>query len=142
MPAALNLTGQRFGRRDCRMALMRRPEQEIQKAVVKHLQQRGAPGVVYWHTPNGVKGRGRRFAIQGAIARGMGARAGVSDLVVLHRGKFFALELKAPKQNPTEEQLKFLADVRDQGGFTCVAEGLDAAIKTLEAWGVLRGKAA
>jgi hypothetical protein len=52
----------------------------------RHLRQRGVPGLVFWHTPNGVKGRSRKHHVQGAIAKGMGVRTGVSDLVLLHRG--------------------------------------------------------
>jgi hypothetical protein len=75
-----------------------RPEQAIHKAVVAHLRQRGVPGLVFWHTPNGVRGRSRKHHVQGAIAKGMGVRAGVSDLVLLHRGRAYALELKTPNR--------------------------------------------
>jgi hypothetical protein len=125
---------------------MQRPEQIIHKAVADHLRQRGVPGLVWWHTAQGVKIGGRRnrkgVAIQGAIMKGLGVRAGVSDILALHGGKFFALELKAPGGRPTEEQLRFIDDVRGQGGFTCVAEGLDQALRVLECWGLVRGVAA
>lgn len=121
---------------------MDRPEQQIQKAVVAHLRQRGVPGLVFWHTPNNVHGGRRRDHIAGAIHKGMGARAGVSDLVAFHRGKFFALELKAPGGRPTEAQLAFIADIEREGGFTCIAEGLDRALAVLEQWGLLRGNVA
>jgi hypothetical protein len=118
---------------------MQRPEQAIHKAVAAHLRQRGAPGVVWWHTANNVGIRGRRGHIQGAIAKGMGVRAGVSDILALHKGKFYALELKAPGGRPTEDQLAFIADVKANGGFTCVAEGLSEAIRAIEFWGLVRG---
>lgn len=118
---------------------MQRPEQDIQKTVVQHLRQRGVPGLVFWHTPNGARMRGRRGHIQGAIAKGMGVRAGVSDIVAFHCEKFFALELKAPGGRPTEDQIEFIAEVRANGGFTCIAEGLDQALRTLEMWGLVRG---
>lgn len=120
---------------------MDRPEQDIQKTVVKHLRQRGVPGLVFWHTPNGVAGRTRKHMIQGAIAKGMGARAGVSDLIAVHDGKIFALELKAPGGRPTEAQLEFISDMENAGAFTCVAEGLDSALGALELWGLVKGKA-
>jgi hypothetical protein len=125
---------------------MRRPEQIIHKAVADHLRQRGAPGLLWWHTAQGVKLGGKRNRkganIQGAIMKGLGVRAGVSDILALHDGKFFALELKAPDGRPSEDQLEFIADVRANGGFTCVAEGLTEALRTLETWGLLRGVAA
>jgi hypothetical protein len=73
---------------------------------------------------------------------GLGVRAGVSDILALHHGKFFALELKAPGGRPTEDQLAFISDVQANGGFTCVAEGLDEALRALETWGLLRGVSA
>lgn len=126
--------------------LIERPEQAIHKAVVSHLRQRSMPGVVFWHTPNGAMLGGKRnrkgVSIQGAIMKGLGVRAGVSDIVAVHDGKFFALELKAPGGRPTEAQLQFLADVDKAGGFTGIAEGIDEAMRALEGWGLLRGVAA
>lgn len=121
---------------------MQRPEQQIQRAVAQHMRRRGAPGVLFWHTPNGAHVPGRRGRVQGGIQKSMGVLAGVSDIVALHNGKFFALELKAPGGRPTELQLEFLSAVRRNGGFTCVADGLDEALQTLEVWGLLRGVAA
>jgi hypothetical protein len=71
-----------------------------------------------------------------------GVRAGVSDVLIFHNAKLFALELKAPKGRPTEAQLAFIADIENAGGFTCIAEGVDAAIAALERWQLLRGRAA
>lgn len=122
---------------------MQRPEQIIHKAVADHLRQRGVPGLVWWHTPNGAALGGKRnrkgIAIQGAIMKGLGVRAGVSDIIAVHDGKIFALELKAPGGRPTESQLEFIADMDKAGAFTCIAEGLEEAIKTLETWALLRG---
>src|SRR4051812_10255632 len=98
---------------------VRRAEQKIQQDVIKHLQQRAFPGVVYWHTANGAFLGGNR-ARQGGILKSLGVRAGVSDVVALHRGKFFALELKAPKGRPTDSQLEFIADVQAAGGYGVV----------------------
>ncbi len=122
---------------------MLRPEQDIHKTVAQHLRQRGAPGVLWWHTGQGVKLGGRRsrkgVAIQGSIMKGLGVRAGVSDILALHHGKFFALELKAPGGRASEAQLEFISDVQANGGFTCIAEGLDEALRTIETWGLVRG---
>ncbi len=121
---------------------MARPEQEIHKTVVKHLRLRGARGLVFWHTPNNVHGSRRRDHIAGAIHKGMGARAGVSDLILVRLGRIFALELKAPGGAATEAQLEFIADMERAGAFTCVAEGLDRALAVLEQWGLLKGTTA
>lgn len=121
----------------------KRPEQDIQRAVIQHLRQRGMPGIVYWHTPNGAFYGGKRnakgVAIQGAIMSGLGVRAGVADLIAVHAGKIYALELKAPGGRASEAQMQFISDIDRAGAFTALVEGLDAALATLEAWGLLRG---
>lgn len=112
-----------------------RPEDAIQKAVFQHIRARGAPGLVAWHTPNG----GKRKPIEAAIFKGLGVRAGVSDIIAVHAGRIFALELKAEGGRASEAQMEFIADIERAGAFACVAVGLDRAIATLEAWGLLRG---
>jgi hypothetical protein len=112
------------------MIRRRRPEDEIHRAVCQHLRQRGVPGLVWWHTPNG----GKRRPVEAAILKGLGTRAGVADLIFVHRGRPFALELKADDGRPTVEQMA-------AGGCACIVHGLDRALRTLETWGLLCGTA-
>jgi len=114
---------------------IRRPEEAIQRAVVQHLCARGVPGLVFWHTPNG----GKRGIVEASSFKAMGVRAGVSDLILVHREKIFALELKAPGGRASQAQMEFLSDIDRAGAFTAMVEGLDAALATLGAWGLLRG---
>ena len=109
-------------------------EAQIQRAVVQHLKAYAAPNAVYWHTPNG----GRRDAIDGANFKRLGVRPGVSDILVFHKRELFALELKRDGGRATESQLRFLDDIRREGGYGVIAEGLDEALASLRAWGVLR----
>jgi hypothetical protein len=118
-----------------RSRAIRRPEQAIQKAIFQHIKARGVPGLVAFHVPNG----GHRKPIEGAILKSMGVRPGVSDVIAVHNGKIFALELKAEGGRPTVAQLEFLSDMERAGAFTAIPTGLDAALATLEAWGLLRG---
>jgi len=111
-------------------------EAQIQRAVVLHLRHRGVPGLVFSHCPNG----GYRRPAEAAIFKALGVRAGVSDLLLWHDGKSFALELKAPGGRPSEAQLAFLADFDRAGGFTAIADDIDRALATLAVWGLLRGK--
>ena len=117
------------------MPARRHPEQEIQRSVVSHLRCRGARGAVWWHTPNG----GYRRPVEAKIMAGLGVRPGVADICVEHGGKFYALELKAPGGRSTPTQIAFRDAINTAGGFASEAVGLDAAIRCLESWGVLRG---
>jgi len=109
---------------------MSRLEDAIQCAVFDHIRVRGSRDLVAWHTPNG----GKRNRIEAARFKVLGIRAGVLDVVAVHRGRIFTLEGSA-----TEAQLEFIADMERAGAYTCVAEGLDRALAVLEAWGLLRG---
>lgn len=119
------------------------PEAAIQKEIVTELRQRGVPGLMFWHTPNSSKLGGKKtksgIPLEAIRLKHLGFRPGVADLVLLHDGKFFALELKADHGQPTEAQLAFLQDVNNCGGYSCFAHGLKEAIWTLEAWGLLKG---
>jgi hypothetical protein len=118
---------------------MRRPEQEMHKAIVAHLRLRGVPGLVWWHTPNG----GRRRPKEAAIMKGLGVLPGVSDLILIHRGHVYALELKAGDQSrPTIAQMEFISNLNEAGGHGVICHDLDRAIRCLECWGLLRGTAA
>lgn len=113
---------------------IRRPEQAIHKAVAQHLRTRAVPGLVWWHTPNG----GARSKVEGAIFKAMGVRAGVSDFIFVHANRIFALELKAEGGRASEAQLKFLSDIDAAGAHTAMPSGLDPALATLEAWGLIK----
>ncbi len=113
-------------------------EDAIQRAVFRHIKARGVPGLVAFHPMNGgVHQRGRRRAIHA----GIGVLAGASDVILLHGGRFYALELKRAGGRATEAQLKFLADVAEAGGYSALCDSLDRALAVLESWGLLRGRA-
>lgn len=122
------------------------PEAELQRSIVQHLKLRAVPNLVYWHTPNGAYLGGRRnkrgIAIQGSILKSLGVRAGVADILCLHQGKLFNLELKAPGGSSTEAQIAWRDDVNRAGGFAAEAVGIDAALRTLETWKLLVGRTA
>jgi hypothetical protein len=118
-------------------AMTRCTEQQIQRAVFQHLRARGAPGVFAFHVPNG----GYRRPTEAAILKGLGVVAGVPDIIAIHQGRCYAMELKAEGARATDKQLACIAALREAGAFTCIAEGLDRALACLEAWGLLRGRA-
>jgi len=114
-----------------------RPEAAIQRAVFQHLRGRGATGLFAFHVPNG----GYRRPTEAAILKGLGVVAGVPDVILIHRGRCYAMELKAEGGRPTETQLATIAAMEAAGAFTAIAQGLDRALAILEAWGLLRGRA-
>ena len=68
-----------------------RPEDAIQRAVFQHLRARGAPKVFAFHPANG----GYRKPVEAAILKSLGVVAGVPDVIAIHNGRCYALELKA-----------------------------------------------
>jgi hypothetical protein len=116
---------------------VKRVEQALHKAIVEHLQTRAAANLVWFHPANG----GVRSPIEAAIMKGMGVTSGVSDLILLHKSQFFALELKAPGKMPTSAQREFLFAVEKAGGRAAFCDCLDQALRLLEGWGLLRGTA-
>jgi hypothetical protein len=102
-------------------------EAEIQRAVFAEIAARGMPGVECWAVPNNREAR-----------RTVGFRAGVADVNAVHRGRFYAVELKKDGGRASQEQLEFVAAINTAGGYACVAEGLPEAICILESWGLLR----
>jgi len=83
---------------------------------------------------------GWRHHIEAARFVGLGVKPGVADLILLHSGRFHALELKAhAKSKVSKAQKQFIADVRAAGGHGEIAYGLDHALRVLEGWQLLRG---
>lgn len=113
-----------------------RPEDEIQRAVFAHIRARGTPGVFAFHVPNG----GYRKPREGAILKGLGVTPGVPDIILIHKGRAYGLELKAKGGRATEKQMLAMDAMDEAGAFVCIAEGLDRALAVLEAWGLLRGR--
>jgi hypothetical protein len=111
-------------------------EHQIHVAVVEQINKRGVKGMVFWHTAN----EGKHKPQYRSKLKTLGVRNGVADLVFLHRGHFYSLELKAAKGRPTYDQMQFRSDIEAAGGSTCICQGLNAAIRVLEVWGLLEGK--
>jgi hypothetical protein len=113
---------------------MNRPEQAIQRAVFQHIRARSMPGVFAFHPFNG----GKRSAVEAAIYKGLGARAGLPDIIVFYRGQIFGLELKAAKGRVSPVQRQTLNEMEVAGARTHIVKSLDEALITLESWGILR----
>ena len=104
-------------------------ELQVTRALFRHIETRGVRGLVAFHCPN-----------ENTRNTGQGLMRGVSDVVLLCAGTFYALELKVGSRTPTAEQLAFIDAVNAAGGYACWCTGLDAAIRVLENWQLLRGR--
>ena len=113
----------------------RRPEQQIQRAVLEHLKLRHAPGVYWFHVANG----GYRAPIEAKVLKSLGVTAGVPDLILIRGGKAYGLELKAHGGHLSPAQRTAHVLMRAAGAEVEVAIGLDAALRQWESWGLLQG---
>jgi hypothetical protein len=66
----------------------------------------------------------------------------VPDVIAIHCGQVFAVELKTEGGRATDAQLHAIEDIRAAGGHAQICHGLDCALAVLEGWGLLRGRAA
>jgi len=117
--------------------ITKRPEEDLQKAVVRFLW--GArPDCQFFATTNQ---KGRRSTTEMRVLKAMGARAGVADLVFYRGGFIGFIELKAAKgtQSPAQEQ--FQAECDASGVPYMVCRSLAEVEGALKGWGVtLRGR--
>lgn len=120
-----------------RGAQIKRPEQALQIAVANVLRM-ALPGDCFWTFINNGMGRSK---VEGGIAKAMGQRAGVPDLLFVYRGRALFIEMKAGKNRPDDNQIKCHGDLATAGApvATCWSqEDVEAALK---GWGVpLRAK--
>jgi hypothetical protein len=110
------------------------PEQQLQKAVLEHLAWRGVPGLFWFHVPNG----GYRTAIEAAIFKSLGLIAGVPDLLLVHDGRLYALELKVRGGRLSPTQAEVQERMRQASAIVAVATGIDEALAYLELWQLIR----
>ena len=62
----------------------------------------------------------------------LGLPRGIADIIGIWDGKFLAIEVKKPGNNPTDEQLKFINAVNAAGGLAFVAYSVDDVIAALD----------
>jgi hypothetical protein len=101
-------------------------EQQIQRAVMDHLRWRGVPGLFAFHVALG----GYRRPIEAAILKSLGTVAGIPDLILVHAGRTYGLELKSDNGR---------LRMREAGAQVATVYGLDEALGQLTEWRLLRG---
>jgi hypothetical protein len=116
----------------------RRLEQQVQGALVHLLDLCAVPGCWWTHFPGG----GYRRPVEAKIFKALGTRSGVPDLLLVHRGHLYCLELKSGTGQITAVQKACHAALEAAGATVAVAFGLDAAVAQLRAWKLLKASAA
>ena len=102
-------------------------EDSLQIAVIDYLRYQ-FPHVLAFHCPNG----GSRNAIEGAKLKRMGVLAGVSDILIFHRCRMCAIELKIKPNLPTPKQKEFGDKWVKEGGKFFVAFDILQAKKIID----------
>jgi hypothetical protein len=65
----------------------------------------------------------------------------VPDVLLWHAGKSFAVELKFETGQVSAAQSEMLGRLSQAGVMTAVCRGVDQAVRCLESWQLLRGRA-
>ena len=74
--------------------------------------------------------------MRGMILRGMGLKAGVPDVLIVHEGRAHWVELKAPRGVLSEAQRSTLALIAAAGCPWVVCRSLDELRGALHGWGI------
>jgi hypothetical protein len=119
------------------MTSRRCSEQAIQAAIFEHIAWRGVKGLFAFHVPLG----GYRRPVEAKIFKSLGVVAGIPDLLILHDGRCYAIELKTELGRLTHVQRETHARMRAAGATVATCWGIDEAISTLEQWNLFRGTA-
>ena len=120
-------------------------ESLIQCAIVEYLGWKAHKHkFMFYSVPNEsmVPKNGKKFsgAEYGRMNRlkSMGLTAGVSDLVIVHKGYAYHMEVKRPGGQLTEAQRRFRQDVYNCGSEYAVVRSVDEAINALKVWNIIK----
>jgi hypothetical protein len=93
-------------------------ESTIQKQVIAFLELRGC-------FVQRIEGGGKAVQRRGELAFAKSCMTGFPDLLVVHRGTVFALEIKAPGGHLSQAQVQKMVALRDHGARVAVVVGVD-----------------
>lgn len=104
-----------------------RPEDALQTTVASYLD-RALPHASWWTaTANGawLGGDKRRRMIQASRLKRTGVKSGAPDIIILHDGRFFGIEMKMPGESLTEKQMEAEDQIAIAGGGFTVARSVE-----------------
>lgn len=110
-----------------------KPEAALHRAVAQYLSlvlPQGC-GVFFSTFPSGGGGR-----IRGAQLKAMGLKSGVPDLMLIHEGRYYGIELKAGTALSVAQHER-RDEIHQAGGQVAVARSIDQVKEHLSRWGIL-----
>jgi hypothetical protein len=105
------------------------PEQRLQRAVADYLAWALLPPTWFTAIPAGGGGE-----LRGRILKGMGLRAGVPDILIVHEGRAHWVELKSARGSLSEAQRTTHSALTATGCPVVVCRALDDVQAALTAW--------
>lgn len=112
---------------------LNRPEQALQKTIAQYLRI-ALPVECWWTAVNPSPGKTRAAA---GLSKAMGMRPGCPDLIFVHNGRFFAIELKAATgKPPSDNQMINVGDIMAAGGTAHFCTSLPEVQGVLMAHGI------
>ena len=111
---------------------VRRPEQALHKPVADLLSAILIPPTWFSTFPSGGGGK-----VRGSILKGLGLKAGVPDLLIVHEGRAYWIELKAPKTGRLSEAQKVTQPaLRAAGSPVANLRTIDEVLRWLALWNI------
>jgi len=108
------------------------PEQALQRQVANYLAWALCPPAWFTAIPSGGGGE-----MRGMILKGMGLKAGVPDLLLLHQSRSLWIELKSPRGALSEAQRRCHEAINNAGCRpVVVCRSLDDVQAALAFWGI------
>jgi hypothetical protein len=107
------------------------PEQRLQRAVAEYLAWALDPPAWFSAFPAGGGGQ-----MRGLILKGLGLKAGVPDILIVHRGRAWWIELKSVKGSVSAVQNSVHGALSDAGCDVKVCRTLDDVRASLALWGI------
>ena len=107
-------------------------EDDLQESVCVFLRWALPADATFWAVPNG----GLRHSREAARMSRLGIKAGCPDLHIVHAGKLFCLELKAPKGTLSPTQVQMIDRLKLCGVPTVVVKSLGEVEQALRGWGI------
>lgn len=106
-------------------------EQQLHKAVYELLSAILTPETFATTFPAGGGGR-----VRGAVLKSMGLKAGVPDWLIVHGGKAYFIELKAPEGSLSKEQIYCFPKLEAAGASIMVCRSLNDVTAALAIWNI------